>query len=360
MTRDRVALDGHPGVVEFRAAAVRRLWPRSPRAVRALMGSLAQSRRFTIAPDALDRDPLALHRRARRRGRDRRDHPHRAARDRLSDRSAHRRRGRGRREGKRAIRAVPMVVLSTAHPAKFPDAVEAACGITPAAARLARRSRHARRSASPCCRPIRARSKNSSMRRAVPRAKELPHEHGRDTSALRPHGRHRRDAASAKRLARRLGRLRQPRRARRRERHLASARTHGVQGHRAPHRAADRRGDRGGRRRSQRRDQRREHRLLRARAARRRAARARRPVRHPHQSDLRAGGARAREERHRAGDRRDRGHARRPDLRISAGASRSRTSRSAARSSARPRRCARSTRAACAAIWRATIARPTW
>jgi threonine synthase len=31
-----------------------------------------------------------------------------------------------RREG-----AAPMVVLSTAHPAKFPDAVRAACGITP-------------------------------------------------------------------------------------------------------------------------------------------------------------------------------------------------------------------------------------
>jgi threonine synthase len=28
--------------------------------------------------------------------------------------------------------AVPMVVLSTAHAAKFPDAVEAACGIRPA------------------------------------------------------------------------------------------------------------------------------------------------------------------------------------------------------------------------------------
>ncbi len=26
----------------------------------------------------------------------------------------------------------PMVVLSTAHPAKFPDAVEAACGVRPA------------------------------------------------------------------------------------------------------------------------------------------------------------------------------------------------------------------------------------
>ena len=27
---------------------------------------------------------------------------------------------------------MPMVVLATAHPAKFPDAVEAACGIRPA------------------------------------------------------------------------------------------------------------------------------------------------------------------------------------------------------------------------------------
>jgi threonine synthase len=27
--------------------------------------------------------------------------------------------------------SVPMVVLSTAHPAKFPDAVEAACGLKP-------------------------------------------------------------------------------------------------------------------------------------------------------------------------------------------------------------------------------------
>jgi threonine synthase len=26
---------------------------------------------------------------------------------------------------------IPMVVLSTAHPAKFPDAVEAACGVRP-------------------------------------------------------------------------------------------------------------------------------------------------------------------------------------------------------------------------------------
>jgi threonine synthase len=28
--------------------------------------------------------------------------------------------------------AMPMIVLGTAHPAKFPDAVEAACGVRPA------------------------------------------------------------------------------------------------------------------------------------------------------------------------------------------------------------------------------------
>ena len=31
-----------------------------------------------------------------------------------------------------AFTDTPMVVLATAHPAKFPDAVEAACGIRPA------------------------------------------------------------------------------------------------------------------------------------------------------------------------------------------------------------------------------------
>ena len=74
----------------------------------------------------------------------------------------------------------------------------------------------------------------------------------------------------------------------------------------------------------------------------RRAARARRAVRHPVQSDLRSGGAQARAERHRAGDRRGRGHARRPRVRPPAGDRVSRTSRSAARSSARRRPCARS------------------
>ena len=54
-----LAVDGYPGVVEFRAAAVRRLWPRR-RAVRALMASLAQSRRFALSARALVGDPRAV------------------------------------------------------------------------------------------------------------------------------------------------------------------------------------------------------------------------------------------------------------------------------------------------------------
>ena len=76
---DRVALDGHPGLVQFRAAAVRRLRSRS------CAGARADGIARAIAPlhhraAAARRNPLALHRRSRRRGRDRRHHPHGAAR----------------------------------------------------------------------------------------------------------------------------------------------------------------------------------------------------------------------------------------------------------------------------------------
>ena len=71
----------------------------------AARGARADGLARAIAPvhhraEGARRDPLALHRRARRRGRDRGDDPHRAARGRLSARSAHRRGARGRREGK--------------------------------------------------------------------------------------------------------------------------------------------------------------------------------------------------------------------------------------------------------------------
>ena len=69
---------------------------------------------------------------------------------------------------------------------------------------------------------------------------------------------------------------------------------------------------------------------------------------------------RARAERHRAGDRRDRRRARRSGVRPPAGDRVSRRSRSAAPFSARRRPCARSIRRVCAPISRATTARPTW
>ena len=181
----------------------------------------------------------------------------------------------------RATRSMPMVVLATAHAAKFPGCGRGGLRRAAATAGLAVRPRSSGASTSPRCRPIRRRSKHSYSRPRGPRAKELPHERRSDPSAVRPDRRDRRHAASGDRLARRLGRCRQPRRTRRRARHLASARAHGVQGHQAAHRAPDRRGDRGGRRRPQRRDLDRDHRLLRARAEGRRAARARRAVRHP-------------------------------------------------------------------------------
>jgi threonine synthase len=103
---------------------------RDPSAVRALMGSLAQSRRFTIAPDALDEI------RARFIA-DRADEDETAA----TIRSVHKEAGTlldphtavavAVAEKDHRDPGVPMVVLSTAHPAKFPAAVQAASGIKP-------------------------------------------------------------------------------------------------------------------------------------------------------------------------------------------------------------------------------------
>ena len=75
-------------------------------------------------------DPRAVQRRSRRRGRDRGDHPHDLARDLAPGRSAYRR-GLAVAEKETRDPAMPMIVLGTAHPAKFPDAVEAACGVRP-------------------------------------------------------------------------------------------------------------------------------------------------------------------------------------------------------------------------------------
>ena len=100
-------------------------------AVRGLMNALAQSRRFSIAPGPLaeirahftaaraDEEEGAATIRTVRKEAGYLIDPHTAVAVAVAEKDA------GRRD-------VPMVVLSTAHPAKFPDAVAAACGRTPA------------------------------------------------------------------------------------------------------------------------------------------------------------------------------------------------------------------------------------
>ena len=100
-------------------------------AVRAMMASLAQSRRFSVPAHAL-KEMRALF------TADRADEQESAATIRAWMREAgycadpHTAVGLAVAEKETRDPSVPMVVLSTAHPAKFPDAVAAACGITPA------------------------------------------------------------------------------------------------------------------------------------------------------------------------------------------------------------------------------------
>jgi threonine synthase len=105
-------------------------YDRDAGAVRGLMNSLTQSRRFSIAAPALARirdgfiagrgseDETAATIRAMRRETGYVADPHTAVALAVAE-----------KEPRDA--ATPMVVLSTAHPAKFPDAVEAACGVRP-------------------------------------------------------------------------------------------------------------------------------------------------------------------------------------------------------------------------------------
>ena len=103
---------------------------RDARAVRAMMGALAQSGRFVIPARALteiralygadsadEQETAATIRTVRREAGDLID-PHTAVALAVAEKE--------RRDG-----GVPMIVLSTAHPAKFPDAVAAACGVRP-------------------------------------------------------------------------------------------------------------------------------------------------------------------------------------------------------------------------------------
>ena len=104
---------------------------RDAKTVRALMGSLAQSRRFTVPAPALkqmralftadkasEQESAATIRACMKEAGYCAD-PHTAVALAVAEKEAR-------------DPSVPMVVLSTAHPAKFPDAVAAACGVTPA------------------------------------------------------------------------------------------------------------------------------------------------------------------------------------------------------------------------------------
>jgi threonine synthase len=99
-------------------------------AVRALMGSLAQSRRFVLSGRALSTIRALF-------SADRADEQETAATIRTMLRETgqfidpHTAVGVAVAEKETRDRAVPMIVLGTAHAAKFPDALEAACGMRP-------------------------------------------------------------------------------------------------------------------------------------------------------------------------------------------------------------------------------------
>jgi threonine synthase len=99
--------------------------------VRAMMASLAQSRRFSLSSQALaairalfnadraDEEETAATIRTTLRETSRLVDPHTAVALAVAEKETH-------------DPAMPMIVLGTAHPAKFPEAVEAACGVRPA------------------------------------------------------------------------------------------------------------------------------------------------------------------------------------------------------------------------------------
>ena len=103
---------------------------RDARAVRALMASLAQSRRFALSAQALSALRAVF-------SADRADENETAATIRTILRETghlidpHTAVGVAVAEKETRDPSIPMVVLATAHPAKFPDAVEAACGVRP-------------------------------------------------------------------------------------------------------------------------------------------------------------------------------------------------------------------------------------
>jgi threonine synthase len=106
------------------------VYERDAAAVRALMGSLGQSRRFVLAAEALSRLRATF-------SADRADADETAAAIRTVLRESghfidpHTAVGVAVAEKETRDPSVPMIVLGTAHAAKFPDAMEAACGVRP-------------------------------------------------------------------------------------------------------------------------------------------------------------------------------------------------------------------------------------
>ena len=214
---------------------------------------------------------------------------------------------------------VPMVVLATAHPAKFPDAVQKATGERPALPpRLADLFQRTERV--------------DGLPNDVEALKELIDDRMAARSEQRPRVRDMSEVkvttlANGLRVAvdempevesaslgiwvacgtrHEIGRA---------QRHGAHAGAHGVQGHPDPLGARHRRGDRECRRQPQRLYRPRDHRLSRLGPEGGRGARRRDGGRHPAQLGVRSRRAAARARRHPAGDRPGARHARRPDLR---------------------------------------------
>ena len=227
-----LALDGHPGLVEFRAPAVRGSRPRRDGALRAPDGRPRRSRAAsTIGAAALAAIRAELRRRSRRRGRGRRHH--RAASD--------------ARPAISSIRTRPSALPLRGGPSSTERraggrARHRASGQVPG-----RRRRPHPASSRPCRRILSDLHRSAGALHGAaqrPGAVEaFVREHSRAAAGSRrmsvevttldlgPDRRHRRHAASRNRLARRLGRSRRALGGGGRARPLASPRAHGVQGH---------------------------------------------------------------------------------------------------------------------------------
>ena len=213
----------------------------------------------------------------------------------------------------RASPATPVVALGTAHPAKFPDAVEAATGVRPALPESLSDLMERREAIVVLPNDGRAVGRLPASDRASRgvsvRITSLP------SGARR---RHRDGAPCEDGGDRRVRRRGIALRARGRARALAFHRAYGVQGHARPKRPRDRRDDRERRRRPQRGDRASNGRAISpAFWGATRISRSTSSATFSPNSVFDARGARAREECHHPGDRRGRGHAGRPGVRSS-------------------------------------------